>query len=232
MAKYLLTEDQEGKSGYTFWKTLMSELFPDINVVSKQNNRGVLKAVKNIKCDDGNQYIVAFDQSFDNDQVIRETRKLFSYAKDKSNVYIMNIVSFEYILLEFKKLAYWVFADDDDFRFQRSDLLKAREMLIDAINKNEDYKTVPEIRKIFLQINEYNIEQFVSKLLYLITRNTGFEVTKGSLGICWRTDCCSFFNRQPDDLCGLDKSRLPLHDKMLQIVKNTGLQRELSILEG
>ena len=53
MAKYLLTEDQEGKSGYTFW-----------------NNRGVLKAVKNIKYDDGNQYIVAFDQSFDNDQVI------------------------------------------------------------------------------------------------------------------------------------------------------------------
>ena len=110
--------------------------------------------------------------------------------------------------------------------------MKAREMLIDAINENKDYKSVPEIRKIFLQINEYNIEQFVSKLLYLITRNTGFEVTKGSLGICWRTDCCSFFNRQPDDLCGLDKSRLPLHDKMLQIVKNTGLQRELSILEG
>ena len=70
MAKYLLKEDQEGKSGYTFWKTLMSELFPDISVVSKQNNRGVLKAVKNIKNDDGNQYIVAFDQSFDNDQVI------------------------------------------------------------------------------------------------------------------------------------------------------------------
>ena len=95
----------------------------------------------------------------------------------------MNIVSFEYILLEFKKLTDWVFAEDDDFRFQRSDLLKAREMLIDAINENKDYKSVPEIRKIFLQINEYNIEQFVSKLLYLITRNTGFEVTKGSLGI-------------------------------------------------
>lgn len=53
MAKYLLTEDQEGKSGYIFWKTLMSELFPEITVVSKQNNRGVLKAVKNIKNDDG-----------------------------------------------------------------------------------------------------------------------------------------------------------------------------------
>ena len=56
MAKYLLKEDQEGKSGYTFWKTLMSELFPDISVVSKQNNRGVLKAVKNIKEDDGSVY--------------------------------------------------------------------------------------------------------------------------------------------------------------------------------
>ena len=232
MAKYLLTEDQEGKSGYIFWKILMSELFPEITVVSKQNNRGVLKAVKNIKNDDGNQYIVAFDQSFDNDQVIRETRKLLSYAKDKSNVHIMNIVSFEYILLEFKKLTDWVFAEDDDFRFQRSDLLKAREMLITAINENEDYKSVPEIRKIFLQINEYNIEQFVSKLLYLITRNTGFEVTKGSLGICWRADCCSFSMRQPDDLCGLDKSRLSLHDKMLQIMKNTGLQSELIFLEG
>lgn len=232
MAKYLFTEDQEGKSGYTFWKTLMGELFPDIIVVSKQNNRGVLKAVKNIRNDDGNQYIIAFDQSFDNDQVIRETRKLLSYAQDKSNVYIMNIVSFEYILLEFKKLDAWVFSEDDDFRFQRADILKAREMLIDAINKNEDYKVVPEIRKIFLQLDEYNIEQFVSKLLYLITRNTGFEVTKSSLGICWRSDCCSFFDRQLDDLCGLDKSRLPLHDKMLQIMMNTVLQKELCVLEG
>lgn len=41
MAKYLFTEDHEGKSGYIFWKTLMKELFPDVIVESKQNNRGV-----------------------------------------------------------------------------------------------------------------------------------------------------------------------------------------------
>lgn len=230
MAKYLLTEDQKGKSGYTFWKTLMAELFPDVIVESRQNNRGILKAVKNIKNEDGNFYIIAFDQSFDNDQVVRETRKLMEYAQNKSNVCIMDIISFEYTLLEFKALTDWVFAENDELRIQREGLLEIREILISSVNKNTDYKSAPKIKDLFSQINEYNIEQLAAKLLYLITRNTGFEVSKSILGVCWRTDCCGFDDRQSDDLCGLETRRLPLSEKMLQIFNNTSLQKELGFL--
>ncbi|MCM1180739.1 MAG: DEAD/DEAH box helicase family protein, partial [Clostridium sp.] len=37
------------------------------------------------------------------------------YAKEKSNVSIMNIICFEYILLEFDKLIDWIYASNDEF---------------------------------------------------------------------------------------------------------------------
>lgn len=145
----------------------------------QNNNRGLIKAVKNIT-EDHNLYIIAYDQSFDNDQVIRETKKIIEYSSQKRNVILLNMICFEYILLEFEKLPDWVFAEEDDFRLQRADLLEARKALLNAVRQSADYKRNPMIVTLFDKTKEYNIEQFVAKLLYLLTRNTGFEVSKAS----------------------------------------------------
>lgn len=76
------------------------------------------------------------------------------------------------------------------------------------------------------KIGEYNIEQIVAKLLYELTRNTGFAVDKSNLGVCWKVDCCDYEEREADDMCGLDNSRLSLSEKMQTIMRESFLKAE------
>lgn len=77
-------------------------------------------------------------------------------------------------------------------------------------------------------LDSHNIEQISAKLLFDLTRNTGFEVSKGSIGECWIKSCCDWLERQADDVCGLDKTRLSVTDKMKSIYSGTSLCREFS----
>ena len=72
----------------------------------------------------------------------------------------------------------------------------------------------------------HNIEQLSAKLLFDLTRNTGFEVSKGDLGECWQKSCCEWSDRQEDDICGLDQTGFSLNDKMQQVYWGTSLYRE------
>ena len=41
------------------------------------------------------------DESFDNDQVVREMRALKRVISGNNNIYVLQLISFEYILLSF-----------------------------------------------------------------------------------------------------------------------------------
>ena len=87
-----------------------------------------------------------------------------------------------------------------------------------------DYKGIREIVDYDKRIEEHNIEQLSAKLLFDLTRNTGFEVSKGTLGECWIKSCCEWGNRQEDDICGLDHNRLAVFDKMKRIYDGSSLK--------
>lgn len=230
---YLWTEDRENKAGYTFWKTMMGCLYPHIIVESKQNNIGLLKAVKQLVKSEPleDKYIIAMDESFDNDQVVREMRALKCAISGNHNIYVLRLISFEYILLSFTELLNWIYAENDDFREKRSTEISAREAVLAAIEQNMDYKSLAELKRFSADINDYNIEQLISKLLFRLTRNTGFEVSKGMLGECWQNSCCEYSVRKPDDLCGLDTRRLSLMDKAKTIYKCSILKPEFERLK-
>jgi len=232
---FLWIEDKKDKSGYSFWKTFMEQLFPYVTVESKKNNSELVKAVKGLK-DKANRYIVVFDNSFDNLQVLSELKILAEAVKEKDNVAFLDIVCFEYLLLEFKELIDWVFAPDDEFLDKRAEIIKVRSKLVGVISKGiSSYKEIQEIKDYCDNIEGYNIEQLSAKILFELTRNTGFEVSKGSIGDCWIKSCCDWSRRQDDDICGLDHSRLDIHEKMKHILLGTCLQnefRELGLEEG
>ena len=220
---FLWIEDKKGKSGYTFWKVLMEQLFPDVIVESKKNNSELVKAVKALE-DKENRYIVVFDNSFDNLQVISELKILTDVSKEKDNVALMDIICFEYLLLEFDELLDWVYAPEDEFLEKRANIINARCKLINAINDgNLSYKEIQEIKEFCDNIENYNIEQLSAKILFELTRNTGFEVSKSRVGDCWIRSCCDWSGRQDDDICGLDNNRLDLYDKMKHILVGTCL---------
>ncbi len=62
---YLWVEDRKGRSGYTFWKNFMEELFLNVIVESKQNNSRLVRRVETLT-DSFNRYIIVFDDAFDN----------------------------------------------------------------------------------------------------------------------------------------------------------------------
>lgn len=225
---YLWIEDRKGKSGYTFWKSFMGQLWPDIIVESKKNNSELVKAVRDL-IDGENKYFIVLDNSFDNLQVYQEQRRLRQYTNSKSNIFIINIICFEYILLEFEKLIDWIYAESDTFKIKRSKVIEAREKLVEMLRLgNIDYKSAQKIVEYDSNLDEHNIEQLSAKMLFDLTRNTGFEVSKSKIGDCWIKSCCEWEGRQNNDICGLDGSNLPIRSKMEEIYYGTSLYRELS----
>ena len=204
---YLWIEDRIGKASYIFWTTFMHEICPEVIVESKMNNRELVKAVKGLT-DRENRYIIALDNSFD-------------------NVHLFDLICFEYTLLEFDKLIDWIYAPEDEFREKRAGAVEAREKLVQIVNSGEmNYKEIQEILDYDRNLCDHNIEQLSAKLLFDLTRNTGFEISKGSLGECWRQNCCEWTDRQEDDICGLDQTKLSLKDKMKSVYWGTSLHRE------
>ena len=223
---YVWIEDRVGKASYKFWTTFMHEMCPDVIVESKVNNRELVKAVRGLT-DKENRYIIALDNSFDNVQVYMEQKIMKEAVAIRNNVFLLNIICFEYTLLEFDKLIEWIYAPDDEFRERRAGAVAAREKLVQIIRSGEmNYKSIQEILDYDSNLDDHNIEQLSAKLLFDLTRNTGFEVSKGSLGECWQKDCCEWMERQDDDICGLDQTRLSLGNKMKCIYSGTSLHRE------
>lgn len=226
---YLWIEDKKGKASYVFWHTMMLNLCPDVIVESKKNNSELVKAVRDLR-DEENKYIIVFDNSFDNFQIYRELKLLKKYADEKENVRMLNLICFEYILLEFDKLTDWIYAREDELRVRRKSAIKAREKLVETLSSGEmNYKAIREVMEYDVNLGSHNIEQLSAKLLYDLTRNTGFEVSKGKLGKCWVESCCDWVERQPDDICGLDSDRLTARDKMEKIYAGTMLAREFEM---
>ncbi len=223
---YLWIEDRLGKASYKFWTTFMHELCPEVIVESKINNRELVKAVKGLT-DKENKYIIALDNSFDNAQVYMEQKILKEAASKRANVFLLDLICFEYTLLEFDKLIDWVYAPKDEFREKRARVIDAREKLVQIIKSGEvNYKAIQEIMDYDSNLDNHNIEQLSAKLLFDLTRNTGFEVSKGDLGECWRKTCCEWTDRQEDDICGLDQARLTIKEKMKSFYLGTSLYSE------
>jgi hypothetical protein len=229
MAKtFLWIEDRKGKASYIFWENFMKQLYPYVIVESKKNNSELVKSVKALQ-DIENKYIIVFDNSFDNLQVVMEQKRLKRYVSEKKNVFLLDIICFEYILLEFKELIEWIYAPDDEFLEKRAGTITARHKLVESLqDDNFDYKGIREIVEYDKNIEEHNIEQLSAKLLFDLTRNTGFEVSKGVFGECWIKSCCEWEKRQEDDICGLDNNRLSVFDKMKRIYMGSSLKPQFS----
>jgi len=226
---YLWIEDKKDKAAYTFWNCFLHQLYPYIELESKNNSSKLVKAVSKIK-DCENKYIIVCDNSFDNLQVAMERKRLKEYVDKMDNIVMIDIICFEYILLEFKDLIDWIYAPDDEFISKRAVAISAREKLLNSLeNGIDDYKDLKDIVEYDKVAREHNIEQLSARLLFDLTRNTGFEVTKGKIGDCWINSCCDWEERMEDDVCGLDKNRPSIYDKMKEIYEGTCLKEQLCI---
>ena len=115
--------------------------------------------------------------------------------------------------MEFDKLFQWIYAENDDFWSKRAKAIDARNKLIIALNSGEmEYKLLREVAEYDTKIESHNIEQLAAKLLFDLTRNTGFEVSKGKLGDCWFKSCCEWEEKMKSIYLGIS-----LHAKITEV---------------
>ena len=221
MSRFVWCEDTG--SGFEFWKKLFEAIYSDIQVESKGNNSELRKAVTKID-DDVNTYYILVDNAIDNPDVLREVNQIKKVEASKENVIVVDVFSFEFCLLSFENLIDWIFAKEDELKEKRKELLELRELFIRVMS---DMADIDEQENFFLKLDElnYNAEQLSSKLLFEITRNTGFETSKSKLGQCFVVDCCEWSGRQDDDICGLDDSRISASEKIKLIMEKSVLSR-------
>ncbi len=221
MSIYAWCEDSG--SGFEFWKQIFGTLYPNIIVETKSNNSRLRRAADSIE-NDGDEYYILMDSFIDNQDVLRELDGLKRCVKEKKNVHIIDIRSFEFVLLSFKSLIQWIFAEQDELKDRRQDFIRARELFIKQVIQSIDIAKNDELESLFPYAKTHNSEQSAAELLYQITRNTGFETDKGRLGECFINSCCEWASRETDDICGLDTNRLSADEKKIQIFNESVLK--------
>ena len=221
MSTYVWCEDSG--SGYAFWNTVFKIMYPEFIVETKNSNTRLNKAIRQIS-DDNNLYYVIVDTVLDNQDVLRELKRLKRSIIGKNNIKVIKIHSFEFSLLSFEFLEKWVFAENDDLKEQRKDKLEAREKLVKLISDGGTADELSLFKSVYQYQSKMNTEKIAAKLLTEITRNTGFETNKKQVGFCFVNSCCEWDDRQENDLCGLDDKRLSVSEKIEQMVNHSNLQ--------
>lgn len=225
MSRYIWCEDKG--SGYQFWKELFGTLYPDIIVETKENNTRLRQAAQHIK-DDNNTYYILMDTAIDNPDVLREVIALHRVIEGKSNIRTISINSFEFVLLSFEMLEDWIFAQNDELKVKRKDLLELRKQLVKLVLTGGEAKDLSKLKELLGYPNKYSSERIAAKMLFEITRNTGFQTDKSSIGPCFIISCCDWKNRQSDDICGLDNSRITHEEKKKLLVNHSVLNAALT----
>jgi hypothetical protein len=222
MSRYVWCEDSG--SGFQFWRAVFSVIDDDIIVQSKGNNTRLRQAAEAIEAD-GNQYFIIMDSAIDNADVLRELKQLRRGIAGKKNVKVINILSFEYVLLSFKSLEDWIFAENDSLKARKADILDVRRSFIEIQEKGGDAGSLDKLKEHMHYSESTNTEQFSAKLLLAVTRHTGFETGKGYLGTCFVSDCCSLKKRRQYDVCGLDDKRMASCEKVQDIIEFSVLKQ-------
>ena len=191
-------------------------------VESKKNNSELYKSVARI--DDEDKYYILMDHSVDNPDVLREIQRLHATIKGKDNIQVIEVHSFEFVLLSFRLLENWVFAEKDDLKEKRSQILAAKDLFLQIMIRGGDMSQLTMLKKMLGAPESLNSEQISSRLLFKITQNTGFETQKGTLGDCFIVDCCDWDFKTDSDICGLDDHRISADEKLRTIFEYSVLK--------
>ena len=214
---------EDSKSGYQFWRAIFGVLFPDFTVETKDSNSRLRKAAEKIG-NDGNHYYILMDTVLDNPDVVRETTRLNKCVAGKDNVHVIRLHSFEFALLSFELLEQWVFSEENKLRDNRQELLRARALLIKHLTSEVSAADLQAFKKAFDAYETRNTEQIAAKLLFEITRNTGFETDKSELGDCFVNNCCEWNGLQSNNPCGLNVHRISSDEKAKLLVEHSVLK--------
>ncbi len=198
---YLLIED--AGSGKKFWEFLCEVLYKgtDIRVLSMENAPRLVAKVKQIT-DTSNFYLILHDCPYDNKISVNEHMEMSAYIREtgNKNMFLLDLISFEFILLSFQELYTWI-GYQADMEKKEIIVLAAKTFVQAVENGIFAYKDLDIIKQYISDYGSkkkvYSMESLSASLLRNLTAYTNFAIGKsGKPGMtfdrCWVSDCCCF----------------------------------------
>ena len=185
-------------------------------------------------------FIISADDPVDNKMIHSIVRSFRANTYSIKNVFVLNTICFEDIILKFLFLKTWLFSTES--RKLNKDT-KIRLLYIDEYRKyTYDWRNSKVLSNVISSTkgipssNLYNAELSTEKvaatILDKVTSKTNFRTDKKNFGTCFYCSCaqCNIMNRIPKSKrCGLSSTNKNSYQKAVQLYKNTIINKELTL---
>lgn len=187
---YLWTEDSG--AGFHFWKLLNLQCFDgQICVETKYSNEGIVAALTNLDSDNipiDDYYIIAFDCVFDNVDIFNKFLRIHAIkSKHPDNIFLLDIICFEYLILQFEQLQDWT-------GNHKPDLFNVRNHLLNNIHGHKISRNAIEDMRTLNYLSTFKNTRSTEYIIKAITRDLtstdAWNVDGEFLGECWWKNCC------------------------------------------
>ena len=199
---YIWHEDKKNGATQQFWEFLknsnVSTKLTNAKIQGFEGNANLKNHIKNFKFSNRDKYIIFMDFVLDNPVAIRYYKEVYSYVKNHNNVYLSNIMCFEYMMLTFKYLETWIkpLKNNKEYRV----LIHLISEFIRCIDTNNNWISSADLRNYMMKrkkssnisdIQNISSEKVAAALINEITYDhMHFRVNKDNLGECWKCNCC------------------------------------------
>lgn len=223
-----------------FWDQLLSLVDKSKFRLIPYGGIGNLMTVYSNSYNEKDLFIISADNPVDNQMVNSIVRSFKANTYSITNVFVLDTICFEDIILKFLLLKTWMFSTDsrklnkdtkrrlaylDEYRKYTYDWKKSK-ILSDIISTT---KGIPLSN---LYNTEISTEKVAATILGTVTSKTNFRTDKKNFGTCFHCSCaqCNIMNRVPEfKRCGLSSTNKNSYQKAVQIYKNTVISKELTL---
>lgn len=224
-------EDSMNSATTVFWNYLkyckVNSKLENAEIVGFSGNKKLFDYVSNCKFNKNDVYIIFMDCVYDNLVVMEMYEKLNTVVSNKDNVFIMNLLSFEYLILSFKYFESWVrpLVNLNKYNY----LCKVRSAFLLCVEEKsrlcQDAVLIDYMNRSF---QARNIEKITTEQLatHLLSDFTGslkgdFIITKKHLGSCWTCTCCDKYKKDLNKKCSHAVNKKTTKDKAFNLYNNS-----------
>ena len=220
--KYLWTEDTG--AGLHFWELANEVLFHnEFTVESKENNQGILDAVRSLVPKSKDIYYIAFDQVYDNMDIVNKWIELKQLAKRyPKQIILLDMICFEYLILSFSKVLLWTGSGNQTSIKFREEILKAMHHHRIHIDEIQDTSTLTYL----MGFKHFSTERVIKALTNNLTDTDNWNIKGSKLGECWYQDCCTLEDPKKKK-CHIDINKG--REKLLELFSDKEIKYMLSI---
>ena len=209
---YILHEDSPQSATTAFWNFMfqgkVSPQLSNISVTGFGGNKRLADQLKAYKFDPRHTYIILADMVLDNPRALRYYNEIIKTIKPYNNVYLADLLCFEYMMLRFRYFVRWTEPIKTIKGYQEAKLV--RDCFIKCVDSGVSWVNDPKIVAYIVKkkgintsqpnwrvdLSKISSENVATLLLSEMTNSgaTDFSISKTYFGDCWTCNCCIKYN--------------------------------------